>query len=665
MPVVAEDLFRLRLVGAPVADLERRRLYFVESCLNREDNRAESRLGFLDLDQAAESPEPRWLTAGPSDRQPRLAPDGRWLAFLSRRSGSDQVWLMPLTGGEPFQLTRIGGGVSDFVWRPDSQSLIVVAALRDGRLEPETDPGPKTPRERFTADIRVIRRQYHKLDGAGFFDDRWRQLVEVPVGGGGARVLTQDVAHHVTPAVSPDGRWVAFVANLRPDADSRPFPADLHRLDLRTGESESLTDGHVNVESPVWRPDGGALAFLGTRPEDLGYGNTRLYVVEPGRPVVSWSDALDRPLGDHTAGDTLAPSRSTLVWRRNGAVVAQVSTEGRVEVWEFDGQGPGRPLVRGDRVVTSLADGGSGDALALGWTDPVTPSALSWWEDGRERRWVWPTPWAPDDLARPVKIQARAPGGPPVDVWVLRHAPRRGGRMPAVLEVHGGPASLYADGFFFEFQLLAAAGWAVIYTNPRGSLGYGHAFCSAIIGQWGDKDYQDVMAGLDAALAADAHLDPDRVAILGGSYGGFMVNWAISHTDRFVAAVAMRSVVNRVSAMGTSDLGWLRIPQYGGARWWENPEPYWQQSPLRYASAIRTPLLLEHQEEDLRLPVEQAEQLFMVLKTLERDVTLVRYPGESHGMSRQGKPWHRVARLEMMVEWLRRYLNDEPDQFGR
>lgn len=657
MSLVPEDLLALKLVGAPIADPIRERFYFVESRLNRTENRGETRLGYLDRTSPS-PPTPHWLTAGPSDHDPRPSPDGQRLAFLSRRSGASQVWILPLDGGEPAQLTHIRGGVSDLVWCSDGASLIVVAALRDAGLESEDEPAPGDPRTRYTQDVRIIRRQYHKMDGVGFFDDRFRQLVRVTVPDGQTTVLTHEPAHHVAPAISPDGLFVAFVANLRPDADSRPFPADLHRLHLPSGRQELLTHGEIGVEAPAWRPDGRALAVLGTRPEDLGYGNSGLYLVVPGRDPELWSAALDRPLGDHTAGDTLAPQRSQLVWRRDGqTVAAQVATEGRVEVWEFDGRGPGRPLLAGDRVIGSLA-GGSDDSLLLGWSDPVTPSALSWW-DGEERTWVWPVPWRPEDIARPTKFQFRAPGGPPVDGWILRHAGRRPGPVPVVLEVHGGPASLYGERFFFEFQVLAQAGWAVVYTNPRGSLGYGHAFCTAIMGQWGDRDYQDVLAGLDAALARDPGLDGRRVAIAGGSYGGFMVNWAISHTDRFVAAVAMRSVVNRVSAMGTSDMGWLRMPQYGGARWWENPEPYWQQSPLRYASAIRTPLLLEHQEQDLRLPMEQAEQLFMVLKTLGRDVTLVRYPGESHGMSRQGKPWHRVFRLEMMREWLRRHLDDD------
>ncbi|MGC8489993.1 MAG: prolyl oligopeptidase family serine peptidase, partial [Clostridia bacterium] len=447
-----------------------------------------------------------------------------------------------------------------------------------------------------------------------------------------------------------------FVANLRADRDAQPAPADLHVLDRESLAITTLTAADLAAASPRFSPDGARIAFLATRPEDLGYGNTGLYVAENG-VVRSWTPAFDRPLGDQSGSDAAMGGLTGPVWTEDGGRVrALVSHEGHVEIWEFDGRGGVEPLVRGNRVVASLALARDGGVLGA-WSDSVTPSALFRASGDAEQSWIWPVPWEPGDVARPVKIQARADLGPPVDTWVLLPPRSQASRHPVVLEVHGGPMSMYGERFFFEFQVLAAAGMAVVYTNPRGSLGYGHAFCAAIIGQWGDKDYRDVMAGLESALAAEPTLDADRVAIAGGSYGGFMVNWAISHTDRFRAAVSMRSVVNRFSAMGTSDMGWLRIPQYGGARWWENPEPYWQQSPLRYASHVHTPVLLEHQEEDLRLPVEQAEQFFQALKVLGQDVTLVRYPGESHGMSRGGKPWHRVARLEMMVEWLLSHLD--------
>ena len=195
----------------------------------------------------------------------------------------------------------------------------------------------------------------------------------------------------------------------------------------------------------------------------------------------------------------------------------------------------------------------------------------------------------------------------------------------------------------------------MLFTNPRGSQGYGEAFCNAIVGRWGDKDFKDVMAAIDEALIRFPQLSPLRLGIAGGSYGGFMVNWAISHSRRFRAAVTMRSVVNRMSAMGSSDVGFERVPQYGPL-WWEDPSPYLQQSPLTYASEIRTPLLIEHQEQDMRLPIEQGEQLFTALRLLGRTVEMLRYPGESHGMSRTGKPWHRVHRYRAILDWFNRYL---------
>ncbi len=656
MSITPETLFDLRLVGHPIMDHDGRGILFVERWLEREDNQTKSRIGRLDPEDPEALAHVRWLTAGPTDTAPCASPDGRYLAFLTRRTGTSQIWLLPRAGGEAFAATRLGGGVSEYVWLPDGSGFIAVASLRDGRLEDEDQSDPDDPRSRYTMDIKVIRRQYHKLDGTGFFDERRRELVEVSVPDGTVRVLTTAAADHTGVAVSPDGQVVAFVANLREDRDSRPGPKDLHLLQRATGVVTTVTRGDLDASSPAFSPDGRRLAFIASRPEDQGYGNTSLFVVEEGR-VVEWTRGVDRPVGDQSASDAGMGGRTAPVFTPDGkAVRVLVTREGRVEVWMFDGRGAAQPVLTGARAVVSLA-AGRGGSLVGAYSDPVTPSALFAAIESTEQAWVWPVPWQPGDVVRPVKMSARAAMGPPVDVFVLNPSEPSDHRHPVVLEVHGGPMSMYAERFFFEFQVLAASGIAVVFSNPRGSVGYGHAFCTAIMGEWGDKDYRDVMAALDAALAADPTLDPDRTAIAGGSYGGFMVNWAIGHSDRFRAAVSMRSVVNRVSAMGTSDMGCLRMPQYGNQRWWENPEPYWQQSPLRYASDMHTPVLLEHQENDLRLPVEQADQLFSALKVTGQDVTLVRYPGESHGMSRDGKPWHRVARLEMLVDFLKTHLD--------
>lgn len=261
-------------------------------------------------------------------------------------------------------------------------------------------------------------------------------------------------------------------------------------------------------------------------------------------------------------------------------------------------------------------------------------------------------------LAEAERYTFAAVGGPAVDGWVmLPPAAKPAAKVPAVLQIHGGPMRMYGAAFFFEFQLLAAHGYAVIFTNPRGSHGYGEAFSLAIRGKWGSGDYDDLMAGVDAALARFPSLDAERLGIAGGSYGGFMVTWTICHTDRFRAAVSSRAVSNRLSAMGTADFGFNRVSQIG-PRLWDDPAPYLQQSPLMYVANCRTPLLIEHAENDYRCPIEQAEQLYAALKVLRRPVTFVRYPGESHGMTTSGKPWHRVHRLRLIVDWFAEHLGD-------
>jgi dipeptidyl aminopeptidase/acylaminoacyl peptidase len=235
-----------------------------------------------------------------------------------------------------------------------------------------------------------------------------------------------------------------------------------------------------------------------------------------------------------------------------------------------------------------------------------------------------------------------------------------GYQYPAILEIHGGPHSAYGEAFFHEFQVLAALGYAVVFTNPRGSQGYGQAFTSATRNDWGGRDYEDIMAGLDAALARFPFLDAERLGVAGGSYGGYMTNWIVGHTTRFKAAVTMRSIANCLSQWGMSDIAYFK----GGWEFpgdpWESPEFYWQRSPLAYVHHVTTPLLILHSENDLRCPVGEAEQLFVALKKLGKSVKFVRFPNESHELSRSGGPQHRLERLRLIVDWFAAHIPPTP-----
>jgi dipeptidyl aminopeptidase/acylaminoacyl peptidase len=231
-----------------------------------------------------------------------------------------------------------------------------------------------------------------------------------------------------------------------------------------------------------------------------------------------------------------------------------------------------------------------------------------------------------------------------------------GQRYPTVLEIHGGPHGMYGNAYFHEFQVLAAAGYAVVYCNPRGSQGYGQEFVRYTHGRWGEKDLPDVMAAVDHAIAQGV-ADPDRLGVTGGSYGGFMTNWVIGHSDRFKAAVTQRCVSNMLSFYGTSDIGSTFGDYEVGAGFaWDNPEEYLRMSPITYVQNMRTPLRIIHSEQDYRCPIEQAEQLYVALKMLDREVDFVRFPNENHNLSRSGKPKHRVERLNYIVGWFQEHL---------
>lgn len=748
--LVPEDLFNFRLAGDLHFSPDGTQIAFVVTTLNRERNEYESRIWLAPALDApapdtpvpnAKAPEPRPVTAGPRDTSPRWSPDGRYLAFLSNRSGSNQVWLLPLAGGEARQLTRIKGGVQSLVWSPDSRHLAITVRVGAEGLEAEApavaggaEAGPADLYEKYTRYVKVIDRIWYKLDGEGFFDlKKYPQIAVVPVPeaeGEGEEpwLVTTGSYLHADPAWSPDGRYLAFAGKRWDDWDYRPDRDQiwLVRAARPAGGAPpapvALTGGGQGISRPVWSPDGGSIAYLATDPEAQGYGNTELWQVavtpavlaaaegeapapapEPGpgpaavRPL---APGFDRPFGNATMTDMPAPGGERPVFSPDGRFIYMLASDGgtvhlhRVEL----ATGRVSRVTAGDRVIHAFALSPDGERAAFAAAEPLNPAEvyLAWLSPPGESSD--PLPFDPPhlvavpelgsyreqvltglntgllaekELSMPERFWFQAgPGEPQVDGWYLppvgsRSSAAEAASHPAVLEIHGGPMGQYGSGFFFEFQLLAAAGYGVVYTNPRGSLGYGAEFCRSIRADWGNRDYADLMAGLDEALRRYPAIDPGRLGVAGGSYGGFMVNWIIGHTDRFKAAITMRSVVNRMSAMGTSDLGFRRVAQFGGKLWWEELEPYLHQSPLMWASNVRTPLLIEQQENDLRCPIEQAEQLYAALKLLRREVRFVRYPGESHGMSRNGKPWHRVHRLKTILEWFAGHLGVASPPAGR
>lgn len=659
-PFTPKSLLEMRGTSDPQIAPDGEQVVYVEHWIETITKDGKTRPGYRTALMLSSGPgaAPQRLTwpATGGDRHPRWSPDGQRLAFLStRHDDTPQLFVLDLAGGEARPLTSaatLSEGVDSFDWHPDGAALCFVSS---GHVDGET----KTINDEHDERVYVDRLPF-KFDGAGLYDERRAQLWQVGTDGTGLTQLTDTGFNLSQPRWSPDGTAIAFASIDRRELEWT-FVDDLFIYNVADRSVRRLTPSQGTLTAYAWSPDSAQLAFLGHDNRRGNASNNRVWRIDrTGEALQCLTDSFDRSADVTTMSDMHFLTVSGRVVWRDDRLWFPATDHGTTGLYSVPAAGGAvTQIATGGLSVAQFSIGNGGIAFT-GETSIRTPEVYTVTTAGQDlqrRSHAGDTAAERFALSAPEHLTFSGAGGLEIEGWVIRPTDDAadGARHPLIIYIHGGPHADYGSGFFHEFQVLAAAGYGVLFINPRGGQSYGEEFADLVRGHFGEQDYEDVMLAADLATSWD-WVDPARLGVMGGSYGGYLTNWIITHTDRFAAACTQRSISNLVSFAGTSDIGPEFARDEFGALPWTDEEFLMAKSPLRYVKAAKTPTLILHQEEDHRCPMEQAEQLYTALVCLGVPTKFVRFPGEGHDLLRTGQPRRRINRLHHIIDWFDRYL---------
>ncbi len=643
------DVFALEWIGDPQISPDGEQVAYVRQSFDVKTDTRRRAIWLIGSDGSGHRP----LAGGSaSQSSPRWSPDGKRLAFVSADAEGAQIHMHWFGEGVTARVSNLLDAPAALAWSPDGRQLAFVMRVPEKHqpLEVELPEAPKDAK--WAEPLKAIDRMVYRADGEGFLPDAYAQLFVVSADGGTARQLTEGAFDHDGAAWSADGSEILVSANRHENADTSPADSEVYAVDAVTGAIRALTSRFGPDASPAASPDGKYVAYTGFDDEFQGYQRARLYLLRRDNGEV-------RELATDLDRDVQQPT-----WSRDSRrIYFAYDDEGTTRVAESDLSGRMTKLVDdlGGEAWSRPYGGGSfsvakDGTIAYSANDPYDPAEVGLLDGGKSRRLTSLNDelLGQRDLGRIEEVRsATAADGRAVQSWLIRppgYDPSK--KYPLILEIHGGPFANYGPRFAAELQLYAAAGYNVLYSNPRGSTSYGEEFGNLIHHAYPGRDFDDLMGAVDAAVAKGG-VDPERLFVTGGSGGGVLTAWIVGTTDRFKAAAVQKPVINWASFVLTADLPNFFYKYWFASPPWDDYEAYWQRSPLSRVGNVKTPTMVVTGEQDFRTPIPESEQFYQALRIRGVDTLLVRVPGASHSLD--ARPSQLAARVAYILAWFAKH----------